>query len=98
MVASAGYNPARVARGWHLDDIDLRLIVTNLAVLDFGGPGHQIQLRSLHPGVTAQQVQEATGFELHVALKVPETAAPTELELSLLARLDPHNLRATALG
>jgi glutaconate CoA-transferase subunit B len=52
----------------------------------------------VHPGVTAQQVQEVTGFELHVSLNVPETAAPTDLELSLLARLDPHNLRATALG
>ena len=98
MVSSAGYNPVRLARGWSLDDLDVRLIVTNLAVLDFGGPAHQVQLRSLHPGVTAAQVQEATGFALHVPAHVPETAAPTEQQLALLARLDPHNLRATALG
>jgi glutaconate CoA-transferase subunit B len=48
--------------------------------------------------VTAAQVQEATGFALHVPAHVPETAAPTDHQLALLARLDPHNLRATALG
>ena len=38
MVASVGYNPARLARGWSLDDIDIRLIITDLCVLDFQGP------------------------------------------------------------
>ena len=98
MVASVGYNPARLARGWSLDDIDVRQIFTNLAVFDFGGPNRQAQLVSLHPGVTAAQVQEATGFELHVPADVPETAAPTEAQLALLARLDPHNLRASVLA
>ena len=98
MVASVGYNPARLARGWSLDDIDVRMVFTNLAVLDFGGPERQLQLRSLHPGVTAAQVQEATGFALHIPADVPETAAPTEAQLALLARLDPHNLRASVLN
>ena len=98
MVASVGYNPARLARGWSLDDIDVRQIFTNLAVFDFGGPNRQAQLVSLHPGVTAAQVQEATGFELHVPADVPETAAPTDEQLALLARLDPHNLRASVLA
>jgi len=98
MVASVGYNPARLARGWSLDEIDIRRIFTNLAVLDFGGPEHQVRLLSLHPGVSAAQVQEATGFALHIPAEVPETAAPTEAQLALLARLDPHNLRASALG
>ena len=98
MVASVGYNPARLARGWSLDDIDVRMIFTNLAVLDFGGPDRQLQVRSVHPGVTTAQVQEATGFELHIPAHVPETAAPTKAQLALLARLDPHNLRASVLN
>jgi glutaconate CoA-transferase subunit B len=98
MVASVGYNPARLARGWSLDEIDIRFVVTNLCVMDFGGPAHQMRLVSLHPGVNADQVQAATGFALHLPAKVPETAAPTEAQLGLLARLDPHNLRAPALG
>ena len=98
MVASAGYNAARLARGWTLDEIDIRLLVTYLCVMDFGGPGHQVRLKSLHPGVTADQVQQATGFELQIDADLPETPAPTADQLALLARLDPHNLRATALG
>lgn len=98
MVASVGYNPARLARGWKLDDIDIRLIITNLCVMDFGGPDHQVRLCSLHPGVTADAVQQATGFPLHVPGEVKTTPAPTAEQLALLARLDPHGLRASALG
>jgi len=98
MVASAGYNPARLARGWRLEDIDIQLIITNLCVMDFGGPGRQVRLRSLHPGVTAEQVQQATGFPLHVPAALLTTTAPTAEQLALLARLDPHGLRAAALG
>lgn len=98
MVASVGYNPARLPRGYTLDEIDIRLVVTNLCVMDFGGPGHTLQLRALHPGVSAAQVQEATGFPIHLPAEVRETPAPTADELALLARLDPHNLRATAMG
>lgn len=98
MVASVGYNPERLARGWSFEDIDIRFIFTNLCVMDFGGPGRQVRLVSLHPGVTAAQVQEATGFALHIPDSVPTTADPTPEQLALLARLDPHNLRASALG
>jgi glutaconate CoA-transferase subunit B len=99
MVASVGYNPARLARGWSLQEtVDIRRIFTNLCVLDFGGPEHQARLVSLHPGVTVEQVQAATGFELLVPADLPVTADPTTAQLALLARFDPGNLRATALG
>jgi len=98
MVASVGYNPQRLARGWSLDEIDIRLVVTNLAVLDFGGPAHQLRLRTLHPGVSAAQVQEATAFPIHLPDDVVETPAPSAEQLALLARLDPHGLRAGVLG
>lgn len=98
MVASVGYNPARLARGWRLDDIDIRLVITNLCVMDFGGPDRQVQLRSLHPGVTVEQVQQATGFPVHVPAAVPVTPQPTSEQLALLARLDPHGLRASVFG
>ena len=98
MVASAGYNPARLAKGWDLSEIDIRWVLTNLAILDFGGPQHQMQVRSLHPGVTVEHVQEATGFSLHLPAHIAVTPDPTAEQLALLAKLDPHNLRATALG
>jgi len=98
MVSSIGYNPARLPKGYKLDDVDIRWIVTNLCVLDFSGPNKQIAIHSLHPGVTAAQVQENTGFPLHIPANIPTTAAPTAEQLAIIAKLDPHNTRASALG
>ncbi|MES2262788.1 MAG: ketoacid CoA transferase [Pseudomonadota bacterium] len=98
MVASIGYNSKRLPRGYQFDDIDLRLVVTNLCVMDFQGPARQMRIVSLHPGVTSEQVQQATGFALHVPDDIPETPAPSAEQLALIARLDPHNLRATVLA
>ena len=39
------------------------IVVTNLAVLDFHPESKRMRLRSVHPGTTVEQVQEATGFE-----------------------------------
>jgi glutaconate CoA-transferase subunit B len=55
-----------------------------------------MRLVSTHPGVSVEQVQEATGFELALADNIVETPAPTAEQLAVLRdRLDPHNLRAT---
>lgn len=97
VVCSVGYNPARLAKGWSFDDIDIRLVITDLCVMDFGGPGHQIRLRSLHPGIRVEQVQENTGFPVFVPDDVATTAAPTDEQLAIIRRLDPHTLRAREL-
>lgn len=97
LVCTIGYNPERLPRGYQLDDIDLRLIVTDLCVMDFGGPDHQVRLLSLHPGITAQQVQDNTGFDIFIPQEVATTVAPTEEQLAIIAELDPHNLRAKQL-
>ena len=96
MVCSAGYNPERWpgARppGW----LDLRLIVTDLAVLDFGGPRHQVRVRHLHPGSTFEQVQDNTGFPLGIAEPLTTTPAPSIGQLRLIRQvLDPHEQRAS---
>ncbi|MDX1698551.1 MAG: hypothetical protein R3308_09710, partial [Thiohalobacterales bacterium] len=84
-------------KGHSLDDIDIRLVVTDLCVMDFGGPDHQIRLVSLHPGITAEQVQENTGYPVHIPADVPVTAAPTQAQLDIIAALDPHNQRAAQI-
>ena len=93
-VSSIGYNPARLPKGHSLDDVDIRRVVTNLCVLDFGGAAHAPRLVSLHPGVTVEQVRDNTGFELEVPAQLPVTAAPTAEQLAIIAALDPHNQRA----
>ncbi|WP_157253492.1 CoA-transferase subunit beta [Nonomuraea typhae] len=77
---------------------DLRRVVTNLAVLDFGGPGGTMRLVSTHPGVSVAEVVAATGFALDVPEKVPVTRAPTEEEAGVLAVLDPDGLRERELA
>jgi acyl CoA:acetate/3-ketoacid CoA transferase beta subunit len=76
-------------RGAH----DLRRVVTNLAVLDFGSPGGSMRLVSVHPGVRVADVVAATGFDLDVPEKVGETRQPTGEELDVLDRLDPGRTR-----
>lgn len=97
MVASIGYNTERLPKGYDFDDIDIRLIVTDLCVLDFDGPGKQIRLRSLHPGISVEQVQENTGFPVYADAEVAVTAAPTVEQLEMIRLLDPHDLRARQL-
>jgi glutaconate CoA-transferase subunit B len=65
--------------------------------MDFGGSNHDIRVRSLHPGVTLAQVQSATGFPLQAPAQPPTTSAPSEAQLSLIRRLDPHGLRAQVI-
>lgn len=97
MVASIGYNPQRLPKGYSLDDIDIRSVITDLCVMDWQGPDHQLQLVSLHPGISAEQVQENTGFDVYIPDQVPETEAPDEEQLQIIRQLDPHNLRARQL-
>lgn len=95
MVAGAGYNPARWPGGRKPEFLDLRRIVSNLAVMDFQGAGNAIRAIGLHPGVTFEEVQDNTGFALERMEGLGETAAPTDEQLGVLERLDPHDLRAT---
>ncbi len=68
-------------------------MVTNLGVLDVGGEGGTLRLLSVHPGVTVDEVREASGCELE-ASDVVETRAPSMDELVLIREmLDPKGLR-----
>ncbi|MEJ0048963.1 MAG: hypothetical protein WDN04_24775 [Rhodospirillales bacterium] len=97
-VCSVGYNPARWPDGKQPKFLDLRLIVTNLCVLDFGGPHHTIRLLSLHPGVPLAEVRDNTGFDLALPENaIPATPLPSPQTLAEIARLDPNNIRATIL-
>ncbi len=70
------------------------IVVTNLAVLDFHPESKRMRLRSLHPGVTVEQVQAATGFELLLPdVDIPLTTPPTDEQVKLLReRIDPDGM------
>jgi acyl CoA:acetate/3-ketoacid CoA transferase beta subunit len=92
MVSGVGYDRVRSDRsaGRYFD---IGVVVTNLAVLDFDTPDHSMRLRSVHPGVSPQEVQAATGFELDTRDTV-ETRTPTAEELRLIREvIDPDGAR-----
>ena len=66
-----------------------RYVVTPLCVMDFEEETRRMRLRSVHPGVTVDQVVKATGFELVMPDHVPQTEPPTPEELHVLrTRID----------
>jgi glutaconate CoA-transferase, subunit B len=67
-------------------------VVTDLAIMGFEEDSKRMQIVALHRGVTVEQVQANTGFELEVAAEVATTEPPTEQELAVLRHLDPERL------
>jgi glutaconate CoA-transferase subunit B len=60
-------------------------VITDLGVLE--PRDGELTLTTVHPGVTVQQVQEATGWELRVADEVATTEPPADEELRALEEL-----------
>lgn len=69
-----------------------RYLISDLGQFDWAD-GH-MRLLSYHAGVTSQQIQAKTGFELMVAPDLRETPPPTTEELRLLREvIDPLGVR-----
>ena len=78
---------------------EVRRVVSNLGVFDFANDERRMQVVSVHPGVTLDQVVEATGFQLVVGDTVDETRLPTDDELRLIREvIDPRGLRRAEFG
>ena len=74
-------------------------VVSNLGVFDFETPDHRMRLRSVHPGVTVDEVVESTGFELAIDGDVPESRAPSDEELRIIREvLDPEGFGTKEVG
>jgi glutaconate CoA-transferase subunit B len=66
-------------------------VITDLAVLGFHDETKRMEIISLHPGITLEQVRQATGFELGARGPLATTVAPSPDELRLLREeVDPH--------
>ncbi|MFO0816170.1 MAG: CoA-transferase [Gemmatales bacterium] len=66
-------------------------VVTDLAVMGYHPTTKRMQVISLHPGVTLEQVKSSTGFAIEAEERLGTTAEPTEQELHLLrTKVDPH--------
>ena len=70
-----------------------KMVVTNMAILDFEETTKRMRIRSVHPGFTVEQIQDNCGFELVVPADVPFTEAPTQEQVDLLRGvIDPKGL------
>jgi len=64
-------------------------VITELAVFSFDDEERRMKVLALNPGVTREQVQDNTGFELIFDNNVGVTEPPSEHELATLRSLDP---------
>lgn len=89
MVCGVGYDRAAGARHHRIPRV-----VSDLGVFDFDTEDRSMRLASVHPGVTVEQIQQATGFTLTIPDGVPYTREPTSAELRLIREvIDPKGLR-----
>jgi glutaconate CoA-transferase subunit B len=66
-------------------------VITDLAVLGYHEKTKRMEILSLHPGASLEQVRQATGFELGVKEPLATTQPPTDVELQILRQeVDPH--------
>ena len=60
------------------------LVLTPLGMFDFEPASKKMRVRSLHEGVTLEEVRDNTGFDLLCDVPPPTTRPPDEAELRLL--------------
>ena len=74
------------------------LVFTDLCVLRPHPVTKELEVASIHPGVSAEQITHATGWEVRFVEDVGQTPPPTDLELSALRDLLARTARAHGAG
>src|SRR5206468_12675439 len=66
-------------------------VITDLAVLGYDDATKRMQVESLHPGVTLDEVRSRTSFELLMREPLGTTLPPSDEQLCVLREeVDPH--------
>jgi acyl CoA:acetate/3-ketoacid CoA transferase beta subunit len=93
VVSGVGYDRASKLHPATARGHELGHVISNLAVYDFETPDHAMRLRSLHPGVTLDEVTSNTGFELVIGDDIETTRLPTAEEIDLIrGTIDPERI------
>ena len=72
------------------------LVITDLCMMQPDPQTRELTVTSLHPGVTRDEVQEKTGWDVRFVDDLETTAPPDEQELSVLRELHARTERAHA--
>jgi len=67
-------------------------VITSMGIFSFEADSREMILSSYHPGITAEQIKEETGWPLRVSRDACETAPPTEKELAAVRKYDPKGI------
>jgi glutaconate CoA-transferase subunit B len=67
-------------------------VITQLGVYGFEERSKRMQLLAVHPGVTPEQVQAESEFEILLAAEVGTSLPPTAEEQALLHQIDPMGM------
>ena len=94
VVSGPGYDRVAALTGAGGRFHEIRRVVTELAAYDFETPDCSMRVRTIHPGVSLDQVLAATPFELAMPEEVPTSRLPTAEELHLIRNvIDPTGIR-----
>jgi glutaconate CoA-transferase subunit B len=69
-----------------------RCVITDLGILGFDPVSRRMTVEALHAGVTLEEMQDNTGFDLMVSDELQTTEPVNEQELAILRRLDPDKI------
>ncbi len=67
-------------------------VITQLGLYGFDEATKRIKLLSIHPGVTVDEVQDNSEFEILIPENVPVTEPPTAEERRILHEIDPTGM------
>jgi glutaconate CoA-transferase subunit B len=67
-------------------------VITQLGVYGFDDETKRLELLMLHPGVTVNQVREASEFEILIPVGVTASPEPTDEQLRILHEIDPRGM------
>jgi acyl CoA:acetate/3-ketoacid CoA transferase beta subunit len=67
-------------------------VITQFGVYGFDQDTKRLSLLSLHPGVTVEDVQANSDFEISIPDEVPFTQPPTSEEQHILREIDPTGM------
>jgi len=94
-ISGVGYTPERAQ--WLGAHGAPTCLVTDLGVFGFDPASGKMFPRTLHPGVTPDQVRERSAFPLSVPQGLPVTTPPTSEEVEIIHAADPLEVRKLEL-
>lgn len=93
-VTSVGHaRDGKTRQEWGLGEGGPHIVITDKATFDFDTPGKGMRLRTIHAGVSVEEVLDNLGFKPAVADRIATTPAPTDQELQLIREeIDPDRI------